>query len=191
MTDFDPNELVVELAKGLADRGVGSLTPAAQAIKNAEASQAAPEAKAASEAKAKAALVAKLADDADLPELVCFAGYLGGAVDREQGGKKWQLLYLDWQLSNWLLVRQDDIVFRKPPDEEIAQFELRDVIWVKANAQITRGSGPRSAQARFLRGEFTRAGDFSASPDGGTYSPSTGIFCEATTAGCCYSRTRR
>lgn len=177
MADFTPHPLVSSLAEKLVEKGARAL--ARQSDEDTDR-----------ETPTKEELANGLADASDLPELMTFAGYMGGAIEREPDGRRWQLLYLDWRLLTWLLVPQDDIVFREALADETAPFKSRDVIWVRANALVTRGTGPQSAQERFLRGDFTRAGDFAASLTGGTFSPSTGLFCEATTASCCGRRTR-
>ncbi len=131
----------------------------------------------------------QLAKRADVSELASFAGYLGGTVGRE--GKQWRLLYLDSQLQTWLLVREVDILYHEQVKDDTAALEKRDVIWVKADASVGRGSGPQSVESRFLTGEFTKAGDFDTAPGGGTTAAATGIFCEARTPFCCWGRRTR
>ena len=170
MADYVSNELVRELAYALSSKGIIKLKAATQAAVDAAVKAAADAATAAAanaqdmgakaqvavdaEAKAKgmAGLVDDFADLADLPDLAVFAGYLGGAVKRKPGGEEWRLLYLDWQLTSWLLLRQDDIILHKQLKDETAPFKLRDVLWVSGDARVTQGTGPQSAEARFLRG---------------------------------------
>jgi hypothetical protein len=131
----------------------------------------------------------QLANRADVSELASFAGYLGGTVERED--KQWRLLYLDSQLQTWLLVRDVDILYHEQVKDDTAALEKRDVIWVKADASVGRGSGPQSVESRFLTGEFTKAGDFDTAPGGGTMAAATGLFCEARTPFCCWGRRSR
>jgi hypothetical protein len=130
-----------------------------------------------------------LADQANLPDLSLFAGYLGGPVAHE--GADWRLLYLDSRLNNWLLVPEDQIVVHQRLTDANAASGLRDALWVRGSATLVRGSGSRAKEGRFLVGEFTRAGDFAASTTGGTFSAASGLLCEATTPGCCWGARSR
>ncbi|HEY6692958.1 MAG TPA: hypothetical protein VI006_08910 [Solirubrobacteraceae bacterium] len=130
-----------------------------------------------------------LADQANLPDLSLFAGYLGGPVEHE--GADWRLLYLDSRLNNWLLVPEDQIVVHQRLTDANAASGLRDALWVRGSATLVRGSGSRAKEGRFLVGEFTRAGDFAASTTGGTFSAASGLLCEATTPGCCWGARSR
>ncbi|MGH2969197.1 MAG: hypothetical protein ACRDK0_09050 [Solirubrobacteraceae bacterium] len=130
-----------------------------------------------------------LAQATDVPELVTFSGFLGDTVP-QPSGNVWRLLYLDWRLQTWLLVEEGEILHAEKVKDDGAPSGLVDVIWVRADASVRRGSGPQSVEARFLTGAFTRAGDFDASPTGGTLAAATGIFCEARTPVCCYRRSR-
>jgi hypothetical protein len=124
-------------------------------------------------------------------ESIMFAGFLGPVVS-EPRGRKWQVLYLDFELNNWLLVEPGGIIEHAQVEDPGVPFEKdRDVIWVKADTAVGRGSASQSVQAQFLTGEFTRAGDFEVPPAGGTSAAATGIFCQARTVGCCYGRSRR
>jgi hypothetical protein len=129
------------------------------------------------------------ADEVEVPELVVLAGYLGGTVDLELEGQDgtWRVLYIDSYLQNWRLVPNRDIVLFDSVKDDEAPFKRRDLIWVRANALTARGGAPPRPreQARFLRGDFTRAGDLTAPAGGGTESRATGIFCEAITPRCC------
>jgi hypothetical protein len=126
----------------------------------------------------------------DFPDLVALAGYLGGTVAEKPPGPegKWRILYLDSQLQNWRLVPDDDILVFSRMYAEDAAFNRRDVIWVDRNAvTATGGAPPRpDAQAKYLRGDFTRAGDLMAPAAGRGPSPDpqTGIFCPITPR-CC------
>ena len=53
------------------------------------------------------------------------------------------------------------------------------MIWVKENATVGHGSDSLSAQAQFLTGEFTSAGDIDAPLGRRNAVAATGVFCEA------------
>jgi hypothetical protein len=130
------------------------------------------------------------AQSADVPKLVSFVGYLGATITHPasaapDGTNQWCVLYLDWELHSWLLVERAAIVRRLVLDDQNTTEDPCDVIWVRADAAVRRGSGSLSAEAQFLTGNFTRAGDFEAAPTGGTLSASTGVFCEGRSPGCC------
>jgi hypothetical protein len=127
----------------------------------------------------------------DLPELVTFAGFLGDTVTQPGQDTQWRVLYLDLELRRWLLLDEADILLAEKVEDEAAPTGERDLIWVKADASVGRGSGSPSVEARFLTGEFTRAEDFEAPPTGGTLAAATGVFCQARTPSCCRIRTRR
>ena len=182
MADHEPNEIVTDLATGLSEKGVTELQEAAKALREADA---------AAEGEKKSDLATKLANLAGLPELVTFAGFLGGLLE-DGGGRPWRLLYTDWQLSRWLLVREEDIVFRKVlRGDKSPAYEEHDVIWVKSDASVGQGKGSPSVEARFLTGDFTRAGDFEAPPAGGAPRGPTGFLCQVITPYCYCRRTTR
>jgi hypothetical protein len=162
-----PNKFVTELAKRLSDRKVGLLAAAAGAR--------------------PADLANELAKKSDLPELVSFGGYLGGIVQDERN-TDWRVLYLDTQLQAWLLVREADVLYNTTVEDKTSPSGERDVIWVRADASVGRGSGSRSVEARFLTGDFSQAEDVEVSPTGGTLAAATGVFCEARTPLCCRRR---
>jgi hypothetical protein len=143
-------------------------------------------------AASPAANLANAPSDA-VPELVTFTGFLGETV-RQPGTrhppKRWRLLYLDLRLQSWLLIEETGIVHnaRVRDDTVPGLVRERDVVWVRIDASVASGGGPQSVEARFLTGEFTRAGDFEASPAGGTYAAVTGDFCRSPM--CCYGRSR-
>ena len=185
MTDYPPNKLVAALAKVLVhapakDGGVrqgGTAAVSDDAITDA------------------------LAGDPSVPELVTFAGFLGGSF-KDKNETTWRFLYLDPKLVTWLVVNQDDIVLHRQlrdvampttADYTDENAILRDLIWLKTSASVTEGSGPprtHEIEAQFLRGDFIGAGDFSASLAGGTFSRATGLLCEVQTPGCCGRYTR-
>jgi hypothetical protein len=168
--DLSPHPLVPELTTELGEAGIPSLTGA---LKKGATTQ-------------QKALV--FAESSDVPELVTFVGYLGATIRRER--RDWCVFYFDWQLDNWLLVEQSGIVRRQTIQDLAAPSETRDVIWVKADAAVGATRGSHSVEAQFLTGEFIRAGDFDVPVSGGTFAPSTGVFCQAKSAGCCTRRTR-
>ena len=187
MADLVPHPLVTRVGQKFVDKGLVSL-PAARTQE--------PEAETSASASAKSARVdnevaGALADQANLPDLSLFAGFLGGPVSSEKNPGTWRLVYLDSRLNNWLLVPEDDIIVWQRLEDDHAPSGLRDALWVTSSAMVVRGSGARSNEGRFLVGEFTRAADFAAATTGGTFSAATGLLCEATTPGCCWgSRSR-
>jgi hypothetical protein len=127
----------------------------------------------------------------NLPERVMFAGFKGPVVFHEK--KDWVLLYLDIELTEWLLIEEKGIVAESTVEDKSVPVEMmRNVIWVQADASVGRGSAAQAVQAQFLTGKFTRAGDFETPLTGGTLAAATGVFCEARTPSCCryYSRPR-
>lgn len=184
MADHSPHPLVTALAKKLGTPG-SALEAAAKEFETAEAADL---------DKAKRKLANALARQPDLPELMSFAGFVGGVLDDKEGVTKtaWQLLYLDAKLRTWLLIKQDDILLRRRVGEDKSPFGKRDIVWLKADASLSEGSGPiqpDDLQARFLRGGFTRAADVAASLTDGAPSASTGVFCSPTPS-CCGRPTR-
>ncbi len=122
-------------------------------------------------------------------DLVTFVGFSGPTVV-QPGGKNFLLFYLDPAQQSWMLVEQDQIRYHQEIKDDSAPRGRRMMIWVSVDAAVGSGSGPQSDEARFLTGEFTRAGDFSASPMSGTMGAVTGVFCEARSPSCCYGRSR-
>jgi hypothetical protein len=129
-----------------------------------------------------------LAHDATVSGVMTYAGYLGGVLGDEASGK-WIVLYLDAKLLTWLVVQEAGIVLHRRMEDKTAPDCKRDVIWVKRDAFVTKGSTPPSPEKRFLQGDLIRAGEFSASLTAPTLSSATGIFCEADTIGCCKKAT--
>jgi hypothetical protein len=123
---------------------------------------------------------------ADSPDRRSFVGYLGQTFLRGLGSR-WTQLYLDWNLETWLIIETSGIVAREtiPRAAGSGAPGPRDVIWVLADAAVGRGRRALSLEGAFLSGNFTRAGDFEASPGGGTLAASTGVFCEGRSPGCC------
>ena len=173
--------LIVGLAVGLdPNQPLIAATRAAIASQLASTQAATPQAQ-----NAGSANLAGFADP-DRAEVVMFAGYLGpSAADPEDKTKNWWFLYLDENATSWLLVPGDAIVLHQRAPDKKAAFQLRDVIWVRADAPVRQGDEAESRQSRFLIGTFTRAGDLHASlSDAGPLSPASGILC-APTPQCC------
>src|SRR4051794_30816061 len=169
MAASEPNPLVVELARELKSTG----TTETERVRNLSAED----------------LASEFAGERT-PELVTYAGFLGGMVNARR--TDWRLLYLDAKLLTWLLIDNTAIVHSHRDDDK-KRFGQRDVVWVKAGASVSRGEGAvddNDVEARFLRGQFTSAQDFTASLSGGTFSAPTGAVCEAMTPTCCGRRTR-
>jgi hypothetical protein len=167
MADLVPHPLVISVALTLAGERDGTREDAPADLDDNEKNQ----------------LAEEFANQANLPGLSLFAGFLGGPVDHEN--MTWRLLYLDSRLDSWMLVPEDAIIVRQQLTDDNAPSGVRDVLWVDSTANLVRGSGPRTNEGRFLVGDLTRAGDFAASTTGGTFSAATGLLCEATTPGCC------
>ncbi len=126
-----------------------------------------------------------------LPELVTLVGFVDGNVVKPGTGTNWVLVYRDWRMTNWLLVEGAGILHLDTVPEDGADSDYaRDVLWVGRDTAVGRGSGPQSDEARFLTGQFTRAGDFDSSEIGGPSSPSTGAFCPTTPLCNCGPRSR-
>jgi hypothetical protein len=181
VADLTPNDLLLTLVKALQAQ------PAQNQPAGFEAPAAPLPAAAQFAANDQQALGRALAS---LPDLVTFAGYLGGVVDDTAGTtlKEWAVLYLDTKFSSWLLVETGGIVYRKRVLDPSGGS--RDVLWVRADASVGRGRGAQTNQERFLRGDFTAAGDVTVTPTGGTSPAATGLLVDATTPGCCGFKSR-
>ncbi len=192
MADLVPHPLVTSVAQKLAEGDGSTLKQATVALlKDAGERGATEEDVTATELDmaTENALATAFANQANLPSLSLFAGFLGGPVT--ENGETWRLLYLDSRLDSWMLVPEDAIVVHQQLTDDKAPSSRRDVLWVDGTANLVHGSGPRTNHGRFLVGELTRAGNFAASTSGGTFSAATGLLCEATTPGCCtVTRTR-
>ncbi len=128
--------------------------------------------------------------DAQGAEVVVFAGYLGPAATNPVDKTTWRFLYQDAKAMSWLLVPQDDVVLHDRAPDKKAAFQLRDVIWVRADAPVRQGEEAEEKQARFLVGTFTKAGDLHATLiDASAAPPGSGILC-APTPECCPRYTR-
>ena len=131
-----------------------------------------------------------------LPELVTLVGYISGTIKHAAVGAAattatdWVLVYRDWRMTTWLLVEGAGILHHEKLLEDGTDPRGRDVLWVRRDTAVGRGSGPQSAEARFLTGQFTRAGDFDQLETGGQSSPETGLFCPTTPLCNCGPRSR-
>ena len=117
-------------------------------------------------------------------QLVTFTGYLGPTIS-SPGQQQWRLLYLDLRMECWLLIEESGIVDAQQVRDDTAPGARCDLIWVKADAAVGVGRGSQTDEARFLTGQFTRAGDSETSWTGGTHTATTGVFCGASTVTCC------
>jgi hypothetical protein len=120
-------------------------------------------------------------DDApDVPELVTLVGYISGKVENPASNNQFLLVYRDWRMTAWWLVEGTGILQVTTAPEDGDPERARDLIWVDRDTAVGRGSGPQSAEARFLTGQFTRAGDLESLELGGQSSSETGLFCPTT-----------
>jgi hypothetical protein len=130
-----------------------------------------------------------------LPELVTLVGYISGTIKHAAAGATaagtdWVLVYRDWRMTTWLLVEGAGILHHEKLLDDRTDNRARDVLWVRRDTAVGRGSGPQSDEARFLTGQFTRAGDFDQLETGGQSSPETGLFCPTTPLCNCGPRSR-
>jgi hypothetical protein len=135
--------------------------------------------------------VAALPAAAALPELVTLVGFIDGTIVNPATNNNWVLVYCDWRMTTWWLIEGAgihhlDTLPESGPDTDFAY----DVVWVDRDTAIGRGSGPQSAEARFLTGQFTRAGDFDRWETGGQSAAETGLFCPNTPLCNCGPRSR-
>lgn len=135
--------------------------------------------------------VAALPPAAVLPELVTLVGFVDGTILNPATGNHWVLVYCDWRLTTWWLVEGAGIYHLDTvPDDGSNTDFARDVVWVGRDTAIGRGSGPQTDEARFLTGQFVRAGDFDQWETGGQSSAETGLFCPNTPLCNCGKRSR-
>jgi hypothetical protein len=194
MVDLTPHPLVSGVAAGLVDLKLPLDELGATLIQNRRAlvtlkPDSVVRGVLADVSQKEADSIAGFAASPDVPELVTFAGFVGATLKQQE--KFWCVLYLDTRLQTWLLVQKDGIVFRDPVKKDDAPCGIQDVLWVKADTPVGRGSGSLSVEGQFLSGDFTRAADFDAAPSGGTLGAATGVFCEARSPGCCQGCTYR
>ena len=131
------------------------------------------------------------AQGAESPDRRSFVGYLGRTFNH--GGVEWSILYRDLSLETWLIIETQGIVGRRRIFAAAGSGSPADldVLWVLVDATVGQGGRSLSSLGAFLSGQFTRAGDFEASPSGGTLDASTGVFCEGRSPGCCKGCTYR
>ena len=110
------------------------------------------------------------------------AGYLGGSVKGSPAG---QVLFLDAQLSKWLLLRIKDISLFNRVRDDSAAFGLRDILWLKSDIRVVPGDSSDSVEQSYLNGPFTRADQVPTTVTGGTFPGPGGLLLEAITPGCC------
>ena len=125
--------------------------------------------------------VAALPPATALGELVTLVGFIDGTIVNPASGNKWVLVYRDWRMITWLLIEAAGIHHLDTvPEDGVNTDFARDVVWVGRDTAVGRGSGPQTDEARFLTGEFVRAGDFDYSETGGQSAAETGLFCPNT-----------
>ena len=95
-----------------------------------------------------------------------------------------------WRMITWWLVEGTGVVHVDTIPEDGNPALARDVLWVNRDTAVGRGSGPQSDEARFLTGQFVRAGDFDQWETGGQSSAETGLFCPNTPLCNCGPRSR-
>jgi hypothetical protein len=181
------------LVAGLASRLIAE-DDLATAIANANAYAKTPHGTIRSLAKADTVATSdidELGTQSRSPELITFAGYLGGRATPEAAGTDvWQILFTDATAGNWLVVAVKNIELHTRVADETAAYCLRDVIWVGADSPVGRGDTSSSVQGLFLRGALTRAGDLATSLRGDTFSRSGGLLLDALTPRCCGGNSR-
>jgi hypothetical protein len=124
-----------------------------------------------------------------LPELVTFDGFVSGNV-QSPSGTNWLLVYREWRMITWLLVEGSGVIHLDRLQDGDSPGGDRDVLWVTRTAAVGRGSGSQSDEARFLTGQFIRAGDFDPTETGGASAAETGLFCPRTPLCNCGPRSR-
>src|SRR5262245_3491766 len=129
MAELAPHKLVVAAAKGLASAVGGDLQTAVTGDATHED------------------LATMFANQANLPGLIVIVGYVGAKIP--QGTATWRLVYLDARLDSWLLVDESNIVVNEKLKDPEAPMGEYDVLWINATANIMRGSGPQTNDARF------------------------------------------
>src|SRR4051812_28540069 len=68
------------------------------------------------------------------PQLVVFAGYLGGRQrNTTTTGPEWQVMFLDMTGSTWMIVPFDKILLHSRVEDDSAAYGLRDMIWVNSD----------------------------------------------------------
>jgi hypothetical protein len=130
--------------------------------------------------------IAGLPPAPDVPELVALVGYVSGTVTNPATDSAWLLVYRDWRMTTWYLIEGEGIVHVDAVPEDGDPARARDVLWVDRDTAVGRGCGPQTDEARFLTGEFTRAGDLDPWDDAGP----TGPFGPTTPFGNCGKKSR-
>jgi hypothetical protein len=108
-----------------------------------------------------------------LPELVTLVGFVDGNIVNPGTGTNWVLVYRDWRMTGWWLVEGAGIIHYDRVPDDGTDPQARQVLWVNRDTAVGRGSGPQSDEARFLTGQFVRAGDFDRWETGGPSSVPT------------------
>ena len=121
-----------------------------------------------------------------VPELVTLVGYISGTVAHPATNSDWLLVYRDWRMITWYLIEGTGIIHLDTVPDDGEPTRARDLLYVDRDTAVGRGSGPQSDEARFLTGDFTRAGDLDPWEDSGP--TGTGL---TTPYGNCGPRSRR
>jgi hypothetical protein len=139
-----------------------------------------------------AAAIEKAGDDAKKkeraiaahrPDMITLIGYVGTANDAA-----YVRLYIDPGLGQWVLIRIEDVVWKDTLHNDIAPGAERDVLWVKSDAQVSRGRQsprPDDDEAHFLRGEFVSADELAVSWRADEAPGWGGAFLDGSSALCC------
>jgi hypothetical protein len=128
---------------------------------------------------------------ADTTQTKLLVGRLGGRCQYPPDARWWRVLFLDVDVNRWILVLEDDIKDHQIVKDPRIPGGAIDYMWVKADTPVGPGDLKTDPRNLFLTGGFTRAGDFDTSVRGDTYSPASGLICEAITPGGCGPSTPR
>jgi hypothetical protein len=119
-------------------------------------------------------------------------GFVDGTIVNPSTGTNWVLVYRDWRMTTWWLVEGAGILHYDTAPDDSTDPQARNVVWMTRETAVGRGSGPQSPEARFLTGQFVRAGDFDQWEAGGQSAAETGLFCPNTPlCNCSAARSRR
>ena len=158
MADLTPHPLVISVALELGRPDPNSSGPpssfgeAAANVEKATKNRL---------AGAQDELARAFADQANVPAVSLFAGYLGGPVEHD--GQDWRLLYLDALLADWMLIQVADIVAHERLATENAPAGVIDMLWVKATANLVTGPAHAPTPGAFSSAS-SRAGDLRPRP---------------------------
>ena len=117
--------------------------------------------------------------------LTVLVGFLGGRKQYAPDDRWWRSLFLNPALTEWVVIDEEQILEAYRANDDRCPGGSLDYIWVKSETPIGSGGLQTDPRNLFLTGGFTRAGDFATSVRGDTYSPASGLICEAITPGGC------